>query len=84
MTGKCDSWRKILVIELCVNRWYICNDIWEEAIEEQPPCEGEPRNVTDRYAVAVTLVGLLYPQILLYHLIIYHDDNIIFSTVNKS
>ena len=41
------------IVELCVRGYHIYKDVWEVIVAEQLECVREPRNVNDRYAVAV-------------------------------
>ena len=41
------------IVELCVRGYHIYKDVWEAIVAEQLECVREPRNVNDRYAVAV-------------------------------
>ena len=47
----------------CIQGYHVYKDIWDAAIGEVLACEREPRNVEDRYAVAVkkdgTVIGHL-------------------------
>ena len=48
---------------LCVRGYHVYREIWEAAVGQVLICEREPRNVKDRYAVAVqkdgTVIGHL-------------------------
>ena len=49
----------------CIRGYHVYKDIWDAAIGEVLVCEREPRNVEDRYAIAIkkdeTVIGHL-PQ----------------------
>ena len=42
----------------CVHGYHIYKNIWETVIGEELPCETEPDNRNDRYAVAVKKDGI--------------------------
>ena len=39
--------------------YHICHEIWEAVLGETLPCDREPTNERDRYAVAVKCAGMI-------------------------
>ena len=46
-----------------LHSYHVYQEIWEAAIREELVCEREPRNPTDRYAVAVLKYGVIIGHI---------------------